>query len=69
MYDTKQQLLNWLQSLVRYCATDVYSTHEVLSAVLPLFLERCSHPVTLAGMLEMGGAYLPVNTSWEKYIG
>lgn len=48
---------------------DVLATHEVLSAVLPLFLQRCSHPVTLAGMLEMGGAYLPVDTSWEKYTG
>lgn len=48
---------------------DVLATHEVLTAVLPIFLQRCSHPVTLTGMLEMGGAYLPVDTSWEKYTG
>ena len=57
------------QSLMRYCANDVVATYEVLGAVLPVFLQRCPHPVTLAGMLEMGGAYLPVETSWEKYIG
>ncbi|KAJ8304121.1 hypothetical protein KUTeg_017704 [Tegillarca granosa] len=26
------------------------------------------HPVTLAGMLEMGTAYLPVNENWFRYI-
>ncbi|CAJ0966515.1 unnamed protein product [Ranitomeya imitator] len=29
---------------------------------------RCPHPVTLAGMLEMGVSYLPVNQNWEKYL-
>lgn len=57
------------QSLMRYCANDVVATHEVLAVVLPQFLERCPHPVTLAGMMEMGGAYMPVDTSWNKYIG
>uniref|UniRef100_A0A9W3G646 DNA polymerase subunit gamma-1 n=1 Tax=Camelus bactrianus TaxID=9837 RepID=A0A9W3G646_CAMBA len=32
------------------------------------FLERCPHPVTLAGMLEMGVSYLPVNQNWERYL-
>lgn len=59
----------WRQSLVRYCANDVVSTHEVLGVLLPQFLQRCPNPVTLAGMLEMGGAYMPVDTSWNKYIG
>ena len=54
---------------MRYCANDVVSTHEVLGVLLPQFLQRCPHPVTLAGMLEMGGAYMPVDTSWNKYIG
>lgn len=35
--------------LMRYCADDVFYTHEVLQEVLPLFLKRCPHPVTLAG--------------------
>ena len=54
---------------MQYCAEDVFYTHEVLQTVLPLFLNRCPHPVTLAGMLEMGSAYLPVNDSWEEFIG
>lgn len=29
---------------------------------------RCPHPVTLAGMLEMGVSYLPVNQNWERYL-
>lgn len=34
------------------------------------FLTYCSfpHPVTLAGMLEMGTSYLPVNKNWKKYV-
>ena len=31
-------------------------------------MERLPHPVTLAGMLEMGSAYLPVDYKWEKYL-
>ena len=29
---------------------------------------RFPHPVTLAGTLEMGTAYLPVNQNWVRYI-
>lgn len=29
---------------------------------------RCPHPVTFAGMLEMGVSYLPVNQSWCRYL-
>lgn len=29
---------------------------------------RCPHPVTLAGMLEMGVSYLPVNQNWDRYL-
>ena len=54
---------------MKYCAKDVFYTHEVLQKVLPLFLKRCPHPVTLAGMFEMGSAYLPVDHSWEQYLG
>lgn len=31
-------------------------------------LTRCPHPVTLAGMLEMGVSYLPVNQNWCRYL-
>ncbi|CAH2088262.1 unnamed protein product [Euphydryas editha] len=56
------------QDLMKYCAGDVVATHNVLQKLLPLFLERFPHPVTLAGMLELGSAYLPVNTNWLQYI-
>ncbi|XP_006867231.1 PREDICTED: DNA polymerase subunit gamma-1 [Chrysochloris asiatica] len=56
------------QDLMQYCARDVWATREVFQRQLPLFLERCPHPVTLAGMLEMGVSYLPVNQNWERYL-
>ncbi|KAM4826428.1 DNA polymerase subunit gamma-1 [Thomomys bottae] len=56
------------QELMEYCARDVWATHEVFQQQLPLFLERCPHPVTLAGMLEMSVSYLPVNQNWERYL-
>jgi len=34
----------------------------------PLINFRFPHPVTLSGMLEMGMAYLPINSNWSKYI-
>ncbi|XP_036398032.1 DNA polymerase subunit gamma-1 [Megalops cyprinoides] len=56
------------QDLMRYCALDVKATHEVFTEQLPLFMERCPHPVTLAGMLEMSVSYLPVNQNWGRYL-
>ncbi|XP_067235717.1 DNA polymerase subunit gamma-1 [Chanodichthys erythropterus] len=56
------------QELMQYCALDVLATHEVFTEQLPLFMERCPHPVTLAGMLEMGVCYLPVNQNWRRYL-
>ena len=54
--------------LMSYCSEDVYHTHQVLQVVYPLFQRHCPHPVTLAGMLEMGSMYLPVNASWNRYL-
>ncbi|XP_030281150.1 DNA polymerase subunit gamma-1 [Sparus aurata] len=59
---------NNFQELMQYCAMDVEATHQVFSEQLPLFMERCPHPVTLAGMLEMGVSYLPVNQNWGRYL-
>ena len=44
--------------------------HRVLcSAVMDsYFFSRFRHPVTFAGMLEMGTTYLPVNGNWFDYI-
>ncbi|KAL4670960.1 hypothetical protein H8959_003669 [Pygathrix nigripes] len=65
---TMKDIRENFQDLMQYCAQDVWATHEVFQEQLPLFLERCPHPVTLAGMLEMGVSYLPVNQNWERYL-
>ncbi|XP_077174016.1 DNA polymerase subunit gamma-1 isoform X2 [Paroedura picta] len=63
-----KDIRNNFQELMRYCALDVQATHEVFQEQLPLFMKRCPHPVTFAGMLEMGACYLPVNHNWERYL-
>ncbi|XP_075413957.1 DNA polymerase subunit gamma-1 isoform X2 [Tenrec ecaudatus] len=65
---TMKDVRESFQALMQYCAQDVWATYEVFQQQLPLFLERCPHPVTLAGMLEMGVSYLPVNQNWERYL-
>ncbi len=56
------------QKLMTYCANDVVATASVFKTVFPLFRERCPHPVTLSGMLNMSVAFLPTNDSWFHYI-
>ena len=33
-----------------------------------MLVTRLPHPVSLAGMMEMGSTYLPVNTNWLRYL-
>ncbi|KAJ8942912.1 hypothetical protein NQ314_009887 [Rhamnusium bicolor] len=56
------------QKVMNYCSSDVIATYEVLKELFPMFLERFPHPVTLAGMLELSTAYLPINSNWPRYI-
>nr|XP_014090716.2 DNA polymerase subunit gamma-1, mitochondrial [Bactrocera oleae] len=56
------------QMLMSYCAGDVEATFNVFGKLYPMFLERFPHPATLAGMLELGSSYLPVNSNWTRYI-
>uniref|UniRef100_A0A663N5T9 DNA polymerase subunit gamma-1 n=1 Tax=Athene cunicularia TaxID=194338 RepID=A0A663N5T9_ATHCN len=65
---TMDDIRSHFQDLMSYCAHDVQATHEVFQQQLPLFMERCPHPVTFAGMLEMGVSYLPVNGNWKRYL-
>ncbi|XP_061629170.1 DNA polymerase subunit gamma-1 isoform X3 [Phyllopteryx taeniolatus] len=65
---TMMDVRNHFQELMQYCASDVLATHQVFIEQLPLFMERCPHPVTFAGMLEMGVSYLPVNQNWGRYL-
>uniref|UniRef100_A0A2C9KDE8 DNA polymerase subunit gamma-1 n=1 Tax=Biomphalaria glabrata TaxID=6526 RepID=A0A2C9KDE8_BIOGL len=65
---TMSDVREHFQDLMNYCALDVKATFEVFVKLWPEFLERFPHPVTLAGMLEMGSAYLPINDSWQRYL-
>ncbi|OWF43177.1 DNA polymerase subunit gamma-1-like [Mizuhopecten yessoensis] len=56
------------QELMEYCASDVVATTKVFQQLYPEYRKRFPHPVTMAGMLEMGTAYLPVNKNWGRYI-
>ncbi|XP_046390604.1 DNA polymerase subunit gamma-1, mitochondrial [Ischnura elegans] len=63
------EILTRFQELMAYCSNDTKATHELLCALIPQFLERFPHPVTLAGMLELGTARLPVPLSvWNQYL-
>jgi DNA polymerase gamma 1 len=68
MDGTLKEISDDFQNLMNYCACDVVATNEVVKRLFPMFQERFSHPATLAGMLELGTAYLPVNTNWTRYI-
>ncbi|CAO1413192.1 unnamed protein product [Diamesa serratosioi] len=65
---TMEEIQNDFQSLMSYCANDVKATNEVVKQLFPMFQSRFPHPATLAGMLELGTAYLPVNSNWKRYI-
>ncbi|EZA49914.1 hypothetical protein DMN91_011596 [Ooceraea biroi] len=65
---TIEDVKNNFDMLMHYCASDAVATHNVLRNIFPLFQERFPHPVTLAGMLELGSAYLPVNSNWQRYL-
>jgi len=39
--------------------------HHVL---FPEYQNKCPHPVTFAGMLEMGSCYLPTSKAWDNYV-
>lgn len=63
-----QDIKDDFQNLMSYCANDVVVTSELLKVLFPLFMERFKHPATFAGILELGMAYLPINSNWTRYI-
>jgi len=54
--------------LMQYCSTDVEMTHQVYKVLWPKFHQNCPHPVSFAGMLQMGNSFLTVNERWEEYL-
>ena len=65
---SSKEILNDLQELMTYCSMDVLATSKVYAVIFPMFRERCPHPATLAGMLEMTLAYLPTNSNWQRFL-
>ncbi|GBC08670.1 hypothetical protein RclHR1_00830021 [Rhizophagus clarus] len=57
-----------LRHLITYCANDVLATFQVFKKVLPRFLQVCPHPVSFAGMLEMGNMFLTTSKDWDIYL-
>ncbi|KAJ3234698.1 DNA-directed DNA polymerase gamma mip1 [Chytriomyces hyalinus] len=56
------------QAILKYCASDVAATQNVLTCLYPLFLQKCPHPVSFAGIVEMGKGFLPTTEEWDAYI-
>ncbi|KAF9209897.1 DNA-directed DNA polymerase gamma mip1 [Haplosporangium sp. Z 27] len=56
------------QHLMTYCGNDVLATNDVYQKILPKYFERCPHPVSFAGILQMGSSFLTVNEGWKEYI-
>lgn len=54
--------------LMSYCANDVALTHAIYKVVFPRFRYNCPHPVSFAGMLDIGSSFLPVTEKWEDYL-
>lgn len=68
MTSTPQDIRDNIHDYLDYCSSDVDVTHRVFSVVLPAFLKACPHPVSFAGILEMGSSFLTVNQEWERYL-
>lgn len=54
--------------LMGYCANDVKLTHDIYKVVFTRFRNNCPHPVSFAGMLNMGNSFLTVTEKWESYL-
>ncbi|KAG0026140.1 DNA-directed DNA polymerase gamma mip1 [Podila clonocystis] len=56
------------QDLMIYCGQDVVATHAVYQKTLPKYMATCPHPVSFAGILQMGSSFLTVNEGWVNYL-
>ncbi|CAE6532385.1 unnamed protein product [Rhizoctonia solani] len=68
MTSTREEIADNIDQYIEYCCTDVKTTLSVYQIVLPAFLKSCPNPVSLAGVLTMGSAFLPVDQEWENYL-
>lgn len=65
---SREEIWEQLPSLLTYCATDVATTFAVFSKVWPAYMRSCPHPATLAGVLQLGSTFLPMDRSWSAYL-
>lgn len=65
---SREQTVEKLPELIRYCCTDVYYTKLVFDKVFPEFLRVCPHPVSFGALRPMSSVFLPINSTWKKYI-
>ena len=54
--------------LMQYCANDVLVTHQLFQVLFPKYLSHCPHPVSFAGMLEMGKSFLTLTSEWDDFV-
>lgn len=64
---SREEVLQDVQHLLSYCASDVVVTHEIFRRTWPDFAARCPHPATMAGVFGLGSTFLPVDDEWIDY--
>ncbi|KAI9219765.1 DNA polymerase family A-domain-containing protein [Blastocladiella britannica] len=66
--ESAAELMDDLDVLMEYCASDVQTTADLFRCVFPQFRTKCPHPVSFAGQLAMGSCFLPVNEDWPQWV-
>eukprot|EP00117_Sycon_ciliatum_P041275 scpid20856/ scgid30220/ DNA polymerase subunit gamma-1; Mitochondrial DNA polymerase catalytic subunit; PolG-alpha len=66
--ESLSEIRDRFQEGMRYCANDVQATFDVFRVVYKHMQNHAPHPCSIAGMLHMGSCYLPVDTSWPRYV-
>ncbi|GMS85184.1 hypothetical protein PENTCL1PPCAC_7359, partial [Pristionchus entomophagus] len=61
-------IVNERQRLTSYCADDVLLTLQIYQKLMPLYREHFPHPATMAGVMHMSEAYLPINQYWRMFF-
>ncbi|KAJ3127968.1 DNA-directed DNA polymerase gamma mip1 [Nowakowskiella sp. JEL0407] len=56
------------QASMAYCAIDVHVTSILSRSLYPKYMQKCPHPVSFYGSLQMGKGYLPASESWLDYV-
>ncbi|SPO28436.1 related to MIP1 - DNA-directed DNA polymerase gamma catalytic subunit, mitochondrial [Ustilago trichophora] len=64
---SREEILQDVQHLLSYCASDVNVTHEIFRRIWPDFAARCPNPATMAGVFGLGSTFLPVDDEWIDY--